>query len=89
MSTKAQGRSGLGLEAQREALARFAASEGFDIAREFIEIETGTGSDALARRPQLVAALAEAKRRQPLRRPDGRSQCLPPVFRCCWPMVLA
>jgi len=32
VSTKAQGRSGLGLEAQREALARFAVSEGFDIA---------------------------------------------------------
>jgi DNA invertase Pin-like site-specific DNA recombinase len=64
VSTKAQGRSGLGLEAQREALARFAVSEGFDIGREFVEIETGKGADALARRPQLVAALAEAKRRR-------------------------
>jgi hypothetical protein len=31
VSTKAQGRSGLGLEAQRQALGRFAASEDFDI----------------------------------------------------------
>ena len=31
VSTKSQGRSGLGLEAHREALARFAASEGFEI----------------------------------------------------------
>src|SRR5215470_5220101 len=64
VSTKAQGRSGLGLEAQREALARFVVAEGFEIVREFIEIETGKGADALDRRPQLTAALAEARRRR-------------------------
>jgi DNA invertase Pin-like site-specific DNA recombinase len=64
VSTKAQGRSGLGLEAQREALARFAAAEDFEIVREFIETETGKGADALDRRPQLAAALAEARRRR-------------------------
>src|SRR5262245_25326089 len=64
VSTKAQGRSGLGLEAQREALARFVVAEGFAIVREFIEIETGKGADALDRRPQLTAALAEARRRR-------------------------
>ena len=32
LSTARQGRSGLGLEAQRAALARFAEAEGFDIA---------------------------------------------------------
>ena len=64
VSTKAQGRSGLGLEAQREALARFVAAEEFEIVREFIEIETGKGADALDRRPQLAAALAEARRRR-------------------------
>src|SRR5262249_52326180 len=64
VSTKAQGRSGFGLEAQREALARFVAAEGFEIVREFIEIETGKGADALDRRPQLAAALAEARRRR-------------------------
>jgi DNA invertase Pin-like site-specific DNA recombinase len=64
VSTAKQGRSGLGLEAQREALARFAASEGFEIVREFVEVETGKGADALDRRPQLAAALAEARRRK-------------------------
>jgi DNA invertase Pin-like site-specific DNA recombinase len=59
-----QGRSGLGLEAQRAALARFAAAEGFEIGREFLEVETGKGADALERRPQLKAALAEARKRK-------------------------
>ena len=35
------------MEAQREALARFAATEGFEVVREFVEIETGKGADAL------------------------------------------
>jgi DNA invertase Pin-like site-specific DNA recombinase len=64
VSTSQQGRSGLGLEAQREALTRFAASEGYELTREFIEVETGKGSDALDRRPKLAAALAEARRRK-------------------------
>jgi DNA invertase Pin-like site-specific DNA recombinase len=64
VSTSRQGRSGLGIEAQREALARFAATEGFEVAREFTEIETGKGADALDRRPQLSAALAEPRRRK-------------------------
>jgi DNA invertase Pin-like site-specific DNA recombinase len=62
VSTKEQGRSGLGIEAQREAVARFAAAEGFKVAAEFVEIESGKGSDALGRRPELAAALAEARR---------------------------
>jgi DNA invertase Pin-like site-specific DNA recombinase len=62
VSTREQGRSGLGLDAQREAVVRFAAAEGFDIVGEFIEIETGKGADALDRRPQLVAALVSARR---------------------------
>jgi DNA invertase Pin-like site-specific DNA recombinase len=61
VSTSQQGRSGLGIEAQREALARFAAAEGFEIAAEFVEVETGKGSDALERRPQLAGALAKAR----------------------------
>ena len=56
-----QGRSGLGLEAQR-ALARFAEAEGYDLAETFTEVETGKGADALDRRPQLNAALAAARR---------------------------
>jgi DNA invertase Pin-like site-specific DNA recombinase len=64
VSTARQGRSGLGLEAQREAVGRFAAAEGFEIAQEFVEVETGKGADALNRRPQLIAALADARRRK-------------------------
>jgi DNA invertase Pin-like site-specific DNA recombinase len=64
VSTARQGRSGLGLEAQRDALHRFAATEGFDVAREFVEVETGKGSDALDRRPQLAHALAHARKRK-------------------------
>jgi DNA invertase Pin-like site-specific DNA recombinase len=64
VSTSQQGRSGLGIEAQREALERFAASEGFELARVFVEVETGKGSDALDRRPQLAAALHEARKQR-------------------------
>jgi DNA invertase Pin-like site-specific DNA recombinase len=62
VSTERQGRSGLGLEAQRDVIARFAEREGLDLAEEFVEVETGKGSDALDRRPQLAAALAQARR---------------------------
>jgi DNA invertase Pin-like site-specific DNA recombinase len=62
VSTASQGRSGLGLDAQREALARFAEVEGFTILAEFEEVETGKGCDALDRRPKLAAALAAAKK---------------------------
>ncbi len=64
VSTSQQGRSGLGLEAQREALERFALAEGLPLHRVFVEIETGKGADALDRRPQLVAALSEARRQR-------------------------
>lgn len=64
VSTAGQSKSGLGLEAQKAALARFAAAEGFQIATEFTEVESGKGSDALDRRPQLAAALAEARKRK-------------------------
>ena len=62
VSTSQQGRSGLGIEAQREAIARFCQNEGYEIEGEHIEIETGKGADALDRRPHLAAALARAKR---------------------------
>jgi DNA invertase Pin-like site-specific DNA recombinase len=62
VSTGKQGRSGLGIEAQRSALARFAEAEGFEIIAELVEVETGKGSDALDRRPQLTTALATARR---------------------------
>ena len=62
VSTAQQGRSGLGIEAQREAITRFCDTHGYEIEAEHVEIETGKGSDALDRRPALAAALARAKR---------------------------
>jgi DNA invertase Pin-like site-specific DNA recombinase len=64
VSTHKQGRSGLGLEAQRAAIARFATAEGLQPVGEFIEIETGKGADALNKRPQLAAALKLAKKQK-------------------------
>jgi DNA invertase Pin-like site-specific DNA recombinase len=61
VSTRQQGASGLGIEAQRTALARFAEAEGMTIVAEYVEIETGRGADALDRRPQLTAALTAAR----------------------------
>jgi DNA invertase Pin-like site-specific DNA recombinase len=62
VSTVQQGRSGLGIEAQREAISRFAEAEGLSISAEYVEVETGKGADALDRRPQLAAALARARK---------------------------
>jgi DNA invertase Pin-like site-specific DNA recombinase len=62
VSTSKQGSSGLGIEAQRHAVARFAESEGFEIVAEHVEVETGKGADALDRRPVLAKALAEARK---------------------------
>jgi DNA invertase Pin-like site-specific DNA recombinase len=62
VSTQHQQRSGLGIEAQRAAIERFAAAESLLITAEYSEFETGKGADALDRRPQLAAALAAAKR---------------------------
>jgi DNA invertase Pin-like site-specific DNA recombinase len=61
VSTKQQQRSGLGIEAQRATVTRFAEAEGLTIIAEFVEAETGKGTDALDRRPQLAAALAAAR----------------------------
>jgi DNA invertase Pin-like site-specific DNA recombinase len=62
VSTDQQGRSGLGLEAQREAIARFAEAEGLKVIAELVEVETGKGADALDRRPILREALALARK---------------------------
>ena len=64
VSTERQGKSGLGLEAQREAVARYMASNGGTLLAEFEEVETGKGSDALDKRPKLKAAIALAKKRR-------------------------
>src|SRR3954471_22113659 len=62
VSTRKQGQSGLGLEAQRRAVKTFAELEGFTVVAEFTEVETGKGADALDRRPELQAALKAAKK---------------------------
>jgi DNA invertase Pin-like site-specific DNA recombinase len=62
VSTERQGKSGLGIEAQRAAIARFVEAEGCEVLGEFVEVETGKGADALDRRPQLAAALATARK---------------------------
>jgi len=62
VSTERQGRSGLGLEAQRDAITRFAAAEGLTIIAEHVEVEPGKGADALDRRPKLAMALMQAKK---------------------------
>jgi hypothetical protein len=40
VSTERQGRSGLGLDAQRERCAAFAAAQGYVVAEAFAEVET-------------------------------------------------
>jgi DNA invertase Pin-like site-specific DNA recombinase len=58
VSTQRQGASGLGLEAQRAAVAAFVAQRGGQVLAERVEVESGKRAD----RPQLAEALAEAKR---------------------------
>lgn len=62
VSTSKQARSGLGVEAQRAAIAAFVDAQGVEIAAEYVEAESGKGSDALERRPVLNSALAHAQR---------------------------
>ena len=44
VSTQRQGRSGLGIEAQRERVALFLEAEDIELVAEFTEVETGKGS---------------------------------------------
>jgi DNA invertase Pin-like site-specific DNA recombinase len=62
VSTAKQGRSGLGLEAQRDAIVRFAQAEGFELLAVHVEVETGKGADAIERRPILKTALDDARK---------------------------
>jgi DNA invertase Pin-like site-specific DNA recombinase len=57
VSTARQGASGLGIEAQREAVARHVAAAGGRIVAEVIETESGKRSD----RPELARALAACR----------------------------
>ncbi len=60
VSTDGQGRSGLGLEAQRQAVAAYVAHAGGEVVAEFREVESGKRAD----RPQLAAALASCRTRR-------------------------
>lgn len=62
VSTQQQGRSGLGLEAQQSAVRAYLVGVAGELVEEFVEVETGKGSNALDRRPQLRAALAVCKK---------------------------
>ncbi len=57
VSTKGQGRSGLGLEAQRAAVAQYLNGGDWRIVSEFVEVETAKRAD----RPELDKALAAAR----------------------------
>ncbi|OJW52831.1 MAG: resolvase [Alphaproteobacteria bacterium 41-28] len=57
VSTDRQGRSGLGLEAQRTAVGAYLRDK-YKLVAEFTEIESGKRND----RPELMKALAECKR---------------------------
>src|SRR5207342_1485384 len=57
VSTDRQGRSGLGLEAQREAVANYLNGGRWTLEAEYIETESGKRTD----RPKLEQALAHAK----------------------------
>jgi DNA invertase Pin-like site-specific DNA recombinase len=58
VSTKAQGESGLGLEAQRSAVEAYARQSGANVVQWYTEVESGK----LADRPELLKALAHARR---------------------------
>jgi DNA invertase Pin-like site-specific DNA recombinase len=60
VSTDGQGRSGLGLEAQRQAVAAHVTQAGGEVVAEFQEVESGKRAD----RPQLAAALASCRTRR-------------------------
>lgn len=57
VSTAEQGRSGLGLEAQRASVATFCRARGCEVLGEFVEVESGKRDD----RPQLRAAMQRAR----------------------------
>jgi DNA invertase Pin-like site-specific DNA recombinase len=57
VSTKRQGRSGLGLEAQKEMVRQLVLAHGAVVVAEYIEVETGKKSA----RPKLQAAIHHAQ----------------------------
>src|SRR3984885_6677268 len=61
VSTREQGRSGLGLAAQRADIEAFGAREGYSIRSWYQDVQTGAGADALLLRPGLATALKAAR----------------------------
>jgi DNA invertase Pin-like site-specific DNA recombinase len=59
VSTREQGRSGLGMAAQRKEIEAFAAREGFKVTSSHQDVQTGVGAGAL-RSPRSVAPCAAA-----------------------------
>jgi DNA invertase Pin-like site-specific DNA recombinase len=62
VSTEQQGKSGLGLEAQRQAVSAYLNGGKWELIGEFVEIETGKGCAPLEKRPKLKEALAQCKK---------------------------
>jgi DNA invertase Pin-like site-specific DNA recombinase len=58
VSTKGQGESGLGLEAQKTAIENYARQTGSNVVTYYTEVESGK----LAKRPELAKALAHSRR---------------------------
>jgi DNA invertase Pin-like site-specific DNA recombinase len=61
VSTREQGRSGLGLAAQRHEIEEFGKRQGFAVRTWHQDVQTGSGADALLLRAGLATALKEAK----------------------------
>jgi hypothetical protein len=64
VSAGRQGKSGLGIEVQSDAIARFAAGERCEPIGELVEVETDEGIDVLDRRPKLAGAWHRPTRRR-------------------------
>jgi hypothetical protein len=64
VSTQEQGRSGLGLAAQRADIEAFAAREGLSVQQWYQDIQTGAGKVPLLLRPALACALKDARSRR-------------------------
>ena len=67
VSTESQGKSGLGLEAQREMVRRFAMNEGLEFVGDYIEIEKGRQIEPAADLhplPRLAPATVQKDRRR-------------------------
>ena len=60
-SAREQGRSGLGLAAQRSEIEAFTAGERLSIKCWYQDVQAGAGADALLLRPGLARALKKAK----------------------------